>query len=173
MPPTVVLVTFYSRRGATEKLAHAAAVGAVQGRAAIRLRRIPDVGADAALERFPESGAELERMRKEYVAPREADVLAADALIFGSPADVDAASPEWASYMELLGRLQADGKLAGKVGVAIPNGPAFDSFASAIRRLGLRALTADGSGAAGTDDVTRAVALGREVVSAVQERKTT
>jgi len=37
-----VVVVFYSRTGSTERLALAAAVGAVQGRALIRLRRLPD-----------------------------------------------------------------------------------------------------------------------------------
>ena len=37
-----IVVTFYSLHGLTEKLALAAAVGAVQGRANIRLRRLPD-----------------------------------------------------------------------------------------------------------------------------------
>ena len=42
MSQPIVLVIFYSRCGSTEKLALAAAVGAVQSRAAIRLRRVAD-----------------------------------------------------------------------------------------------------------------------------------
>ena len=70
-----VLVIFSSSSGRTEKLALAAAVGAVQARANIRLRRLPD---DSA-----ESGADLARMRREYVPPTQADTLWADAIIVG------------------------------------------------------------------------------------------
>ena len=67
-----VLVIFESRSGTTETVALAAGVGAVQARANIRLRRLPD--------HSKESSETLERMRREYVAPTAADVLWADAV---------------------------------------------------------------------------------------------
>ena len=70
-----VLVIFESCSGTTEKLALAAAVGAVQARANIRMRRMPD--------NSPESGETLSRMRREYVAPTPADTAWADAVIIG------------------------------------------------------------------------------------------
>src|SRR5262245_48689833 len=76
MSPVNVLVIFYSRSGATEKLALAAAVGAVQARASIRLRRLPDPD-----ESVSSSEEALVRMRKEYVPPAEPDVKWADAII--------------------------------------------------------------------------------------------
>src|SRR5262249_15624328 len=76
--PVNVLVIFSSNCGKTEKLALAAAVGAVQARANIRLRRLTDSGED-----IPECIATLTRMRKEYVPPKEADVIWADAVIIG------------------------------------------------------------------------------------------
>ncbi len=159
-----VLVTFYSRAGATEALAHAAAVGAVQARALIRLRRVADLDPEATLARYPASAESLRRMSREYVVPKEADVLAADALIVGSPADVDAASAEWSPYFELLSRLGADGKLAGKVAAVIPNGAASDLFSAALVRAGLTVVPPP----AGTRDVDGAIALGRAVVSAAR-----
>jgi hypothetical protein len=57
----------------TEKLALAAAVGAVQARANIRMRRLPDNSA--------EINETLARMRREYVAPMPADAIWADAVI--------------------------------------------------------------------------------------------
>ena len=78
--PARVLVVFYSRCGETEKLALAAAVRAVQARANIRLRRLPDV---------TESGdckEETARMKKEYVAPAEADIEWAESISFRSAA---------------------------------------------------------------------------------------
>ena len=87
-----VLVIFDSCSGTTETLALAAGVGAVQARANIRLRRLPD--------NSPESNETLARMRREYVPPTPADVLWADAVIIGmnrkvcgtidSPADATA-----------------------------------------------------------------------------------
>ena len=73
-----VLVIFSSCSGATEKLALAAAVGAVQGRANIRMRRMPD-----SCEDRPEYREALTRMRREYVPPTQADTLWADAVIVG------------------------------------------------------------------------------------------
>jgi NAD(P)H dehydrogenase (quinone) len=78
MSPVNVLVIFYSRTGSTEALALAAAVGAVQARANIRLRRLPDPPEDHS-----SSGEALTRMRKEYVPPTQADTLWADAVIVG------------------------------------------------------------------------------------------
>jgi hypothetical protein len=86
-----VLVIFSSCDGATEKLALAAAVGAVQARASIRLRRLPDQSS--------ENGEELIRMRREYVPPTARDTAWADAVIIalnrkvsGRALDVDQAT---------------------------------------------------------------------------------
>ena len=68
-----VLVIFSSCDGATEKLALAAAVGAVQARANIRLRRLPDQSSG--------NGEDLIRMRREYVPPTGSDAAWADAVI--------------------------------------------------------------------------------------------
>jgi hypothetical protein len=76
--PVNVLVIFYSCCGQTEKLALAAAVGAVQARASIRMRRLTDRGED-----IPECKETLARMRREYVPPTPADTLWADAVIIG------------------------------------------------------------------------------------------
>src|SRR5262245_25371335 len=73
-----VLVIFYSCCGKTEKLALAAAVGAVQARASIRLRRLTDSG-----EEIPECSETLKRTRKEYVPPTPADAVWADAVFVG------------------------------------------------------------------------------------------
>jgi hypothetical protein len=73
-----VLVVFYSCSGVTEKLALAAAVGAVQARGSIRMRRLTDSGED-----IPECRDSLARMRREYVPPTPADVTWADAVVVG------------------------------------------------------------------------------------------
>jgi multimeric flavodoxin WrbA len=174
MSITTVVVTFYSRGGSTESLAHAAAVGAVQARALIRLRRMPDADEAAIVERLVDCRDSLRRMHREYVAPREADVLAAHALVIGSPADLDPSSPEWAAFVDLLRQLQAEGKLAGKVAAVIATGPSSDAFATVVRQLGFATITeADIDASGEMDDVGRAVALGRKAALAAQAAKST
>src|SRR3989442_5933030 len=102
MSPVEVLIIFHSRCGSTEKLALAAAVGAVQARANIRFRRLPDIGDIDGLADSPECRKALDRMRKEYVAPNEADVLRADALIFVAPAAFRSVSAEWTEHLDLI-----------------------------------------------------------------------
>ncbi len=75
MTPVNVLVIFASRSGRTETLALAAAVGAVQARANIRLRRLPGSLASASHNEI------LARMQREYVPPASADAIWADAVI--------------------------------------------------------------------------------------------
>ena len=105
MDPTRVLVVFYSRCGTTEKLALAAAVGAVQARANIRLRRLPDSAASSSAAETPECQQELIRMRKEYIGPKEADLLWAQGIISILPPDLITTAPECIEYFDLLKRL--------------------------------------------------------------------
>ena len=104
--PARVLVVFYSWCGSTEKLALAAAVRAVQARANIRLRRLPDVTESA------ECKEETARMKKEYVAPAEADIQWAESISFHLPSGMDRSAPECASFLSLVESLNAEGKLA-------------------------------------------------------------
>jgi hypothetical protein len=112
MSQPIVLVTFSCQTGDTERLALSAAVGAVQARALIRLRRIPDVDQGS-------QNTEVVRMRKEYVAPAEADVLGADALILAASADANVLSAPWQEFLNLLLRLGSEGRLGRKVGASI------------------------------------------------------
>ena len=116
MPSSNVLIVFYSRCGSTEKLAATAAVGAVQARAAIRLRRIPD--ADSHDDAGDCEDA-ISRMRREYVAPAERDLVWSDAIVFAAPDKGGARSGDWKSCLTLLGRLRDEGKLDGKLAVVL------------------------------------------------------
>jgi hypothetical protein len=98
-----VLVVFYSRLGSTERLALAAAVGAVQGRANIRLRRVADAADEGTIASVPGWLENRDRMNREYVTPREADVGWADAILVG----ITAGSPEAAVWSEWLKTLRA------------------------------------------------------------------
>lgn len=161
--PITVVVTFYSREGETERLAHAAAVGAVQARALIRLRRVGDAASVA------QAGDALRRMHREYVVPREADIVAADALVIASRPDVDASAPEWSPFVELLERLHAEGRLAGKTAAVVDTGASAASFRALVNRLGLATPPDDGGGE--PDAMNRAVALGRVVAGLADSRR--
>src|SRR5580658_7147113 len=109
------LVTFSSRTGETERLALAAALGAVQARSLIRLRWLRENVDDRTVDSVPEWRENRARMAKEYIAPREIDFLWADVLVLGMPARDGGSSPEWKSYLDALQVLESAGKLHGKV----------------------------------------------------------
>jgi NAD(P)H dehydrogenase (quinone) len=76
-----VVVIFYSRYGQAEALALAAAVGAIQARGNVRIRKIPEIAAQAAIEADPRWRENLDRMTQEYIAPRDLDLEWADVLV--------------------------------------------------------------------------------------------
>ena len=106
-----VLIVFYSRNGVTEKLALAAAVGAVQGRAAIRLRRLPPMPDDQAGDDQPEWHENRRRMELDYVAPKEADAVWANAIIVGAPARLRTSSSVLKQYADSLADIGAQAKM--------------------------------------------------------------
>ena len=140
-PPAAVVV-FTSRCGATETIAHAAAVGIVNARALPRLRRLADDGRPAPAE----CGDTLRRMQKEYVPPAEADIARSPALIVVPSAGMTAASAEWQPFIALLDRLASAGTLAGKTGAVIDPGDsqAVASFSAALADRGVAVIGAEG-----------------------------
>ena len=157
----IVLVIFYCRDGETEKLALAAAVGAVQKRADIRLRRLPDTSEPA------EAGDDFKRMRKEYIPPAERDILLADAVVFAASSRDGSGFPEWTHLFGLLGRMRDEGKLEGKAAGAVSDESAtLVSFSSALLNLGF--VTAPvGVG----EPVDRSTAQGRRVAAVARSLK--
>lgn len=81
-----MLVIFSCEDGSVESLALAAAVGAVQGRALIRLRRVPDPDATPTQE--------TPRLCRDYVAPREGDGQWADGVVLAVPAHLRGQLPD-------------------------------------------------------------------------------
>jgi hypothetical protein len=111
MPQPIVLIIFSCNTGDTEKLALSAAVGAIQARALIRLRRLQDPDSSETTET-------LSRMRKEYVPPTDKDILGADVVILVSNATADCSTNPWQSLVALLRKLHAEKMLEGKVRAA-------------------------------------------------------
>jgi len=104
-------------------LALAAGVGAVQGRANIRLRRIPD--------------SVDEPTNPEYIAPRESDALWADAILAGMPAGPCSLSTGFERYFDSLKALRDRGELQAKIGASFTHGFAADALIAAMHRAGL------------------------------------
>jgi hypothetical protein len=148
-----VLVVFYSRRGETETLALAAGVGAIQARANIRLRRLTDLAEPETIQSDAEWSANLARMKKDYIAPREVDPSWADALILAAPRD---SSAEMERYLESAREL-FQGKLAAVLG----------GFGDAASRAGLTVVPAAGI----VQDRDSAVAYGRLVAETARSKK--
>jgi hypothetical protein len=102
-------------------------------------------------------------MQTEYVGPKEADVLAADALVVGLPPDIGPSASECAPFFDLLSKLSAEGKLSGKAAAAVGKGPALDAVNRVLAGSGLTVVTPGEP--AGMDDIERAKALGRQLVT--------
>jgi multimeric flavodoxin WrbA len=163
------LVTFSSRTGATEKLALAAALGAVQARSYIRLRWLREDVDDQTIDRVPGWRENRDRMAKEYIAPREIDFLWADVLVVGMPARDGVSSPELESYLDGLKAVQSAGKLHGKVGTAFSAESSLVSICSVLDRLDLIVVPPEIG--AGGNAVESARLHGRRVTEIARELK--
>jgi NAD(P)H dehydrogenase (quinone) len=104
-----VLVVFYSRYGKAERLALAAGLGAIQAKANIRLRRVPDIADEASIAADSAWMENRERMKLDYVPPRPDDAPWADVIILTTPMD---SSAEIDRY---LASLHAQGPYPGKI----------------------------------------------------------
>jgi hypothetical protein len=82
-----VLIVFYSRYGNAERIALAAGVGAIQARANIRLRRVTDQADAKTIDATPAWRENLDRMNRDYVAPRPTDPPWADVIVLATPSD--------------------------------------------------------------------------------------
>ena len=109
------LVVFYSRYGAAERLALAAGVGALQARANIRLRRLADDADPDTIQQDAAWRQGLDRMHRDYVTPRPADPLWADAIVLVTPAD----SPR--QMHAFLEGLRSGDSMSGRIAAPLPS----------------------------------------------------
>jgi NAD(P)H dehydrogenase (quinone) len=171
-----VLVTFWSRTGSTERLALAAALGAVQAKANIRLRWLREPALQQDADSIPEWRENRARMEKEYVAPREADLVWADATFLGIPVNLSVAAPELRSYLELMASLHQGGKLGCKVGAAFlsaasPAGQTDSLLAALYASLAQFSLILVPPGEESADPLKTARLHGRRVAEVVRALK--
>jgi|SRR5215510_2267104 len=111
-----VLVVFYSRHGVTEKLALAAGLGAIQAKANIRLRRAADIADRQTIDANASWKENLDRMNRDYVAPRPADPVWADVIVLATSPQ---SSGEIEQYCALLG---SDRAHAHKIAAPLASG---------------------------------------------------
>lgn len=145
--PVHVVVAFGPASPETESVASAAAVGAVQARGAIRLRRFGGFGVGN-----PE---DIERLDREYVRPTRGDFEWADALIV-----VNGGDTAWPLLLERLGGV------VPTVGVILSNPTAPVELIAALRDRGVTLLSIPDDAPPGRH---RALLAGRWIVMSVRE----
>jgi NAD(P)H dehydrogenase (quinone) len=105
-----VLIVFYSRYGNAERIALAAGVGAIQARANIRLRRVADQADAQTIDATPAWRENLDRMNRDYVAPRPTDPPWADVIVLATPSDTCAEIESFCATLPSLAPMS--GKIA-------------------------------------------------------------
>ena len=159
------LVVFYSRYGATEKLALAAGLGAIQADANIRLRRIAD-GADApTIAADVQWKKNLDRMNRDYVAPRPADPVWADVIILATPAE---SSSEVESYVASLSSL---GSMNGKLAAPLAPGNREAALKPIYSAAACCGLIVTPCGESSDDPIATATSFGQHVTEMARALK--
>lgn len=152
-----VLVVFYSRFGDTERLALAAGVGAIQQRASIRLRRVADLADVATIAANPAWSQNLDRMTRDYIAPRDADPAWADVIILATPGN----SP--LEMLEFVRRLRSVEGLSGKIAAPLATGDNEEALRSLYAEAACVGLIVVPASLGAEDAITRARACGSRV----------
>ncbi|MCP2262214.1 NAD(P)H dehydrogenase (quinone) [Streptoalloteichus tenebrarius] len=112
--PVKVAVVYYSSTGSTHALAEAVAEGAEKAGAEVRLLRVAELAPAEAI-------ASNEAWQKHHEATQDvpvatpADMEWADAVVFGTPTRFGNVASQLKQFLDTLGGLWAQGKLADKV----------------------------------------------------------
>ncbi|WP_406691427.1 NAD(P)H:quinone oxidoreductase [Saccharopolyspora sp. ID03-671] len=109
-----VSVIYYSSTGIGAEIANTLVAEAEAAGAEVRLRRVPELAPDAAIDSNPAWRANVEATRSVPEATAE-DAVWADAVIFGSPTRFGNIAAQLKQYIDTLGGQWAQGKLADKV----------------------------------------------------------
>ncbi|MEB3369123.1 NAD(P)H:quinone oxidoreductase [Saccharopolyspora mangrovi] len=109
-----VSVIYYSSTGIGAEIANTLVAEAEAAGAEVRLRRVPELAPDAAIDANPAWRANVEATRSVPEATA-ADAVWADAVIFGSPTRFGNIAAQLKQYIDTLGGQWAQGQLADKV----------------------------------------------------------
>ncbi|MFJ5828245.1 NAD(P)H:quinone oxidoreductase [Streptomyces sp. NPDC093089] len=112
-----VAVIYYSATGSVHRLAQAVAEGAEKAGAEVRLRRVPELAPDAAIDSNPAWRAHVDATGDVEVATLD-DLEWADAYAFGSPTRFGNVSAQLKQYIDTSGGLWQQGVMADKPATA-------------------------------------------------------
>ncbi|MDN3241072.1 NAD(P)H:quinone oxidoreductase [Glycomyces tritici] len=112
--PVKVTVAFYSATGNVTGLARAIAAAAEKAGAEVRLRRVAELAPQAAIDSNP-AWAENVKNIADIAEVTPDDVDWADAVFLGSPTRFGNVASQLKQFIDTLGGLWFQGKLAGKV----------------------------------------------------------
>src|SRR5512138_932403 len=160
-----VLVVFYSKHGATEKLALAAGLGAIQARGNIRLRRVADLADHQTIDANASWRENVDRMSRDYVAPRPADPVWADVIVLSTPRDSCA---EIEGYCSLLA---AGNGMAGKIAAPIATGDDDAGLRSIYGAAACAGFIVAPPPKSGPDPLATARAFGQQVTNMARALK--
>lgn len=112
--PVKVTVVYYSQTGNVTQLARQIAAGAEKAGAEVRLRRVAELAPQEAIDSNEQWAANIQASADIAEATTD-DVDWADAVIMGSPTRFGNVSSQLKQYIDTLGGLWFQGKLADKV----------------------------------------------------------
>ncbi|MFD7662834.1 NAD(P)H:quinone oxidoreductase [Streptomyces sp. NPDC059788] len=113
-PAVRLAVVYYSSTGTVTALAKAVANAAEKAGADVRLRKAAELAPQAAVDSNP-AWAENLRATADIAEASPEDMLWADAVIFGSPTRYGNVASQLKQFIDTLGGLWQQGKLADKV----------------------------------------------------------
>ncbi|WP_314614515.1 NAD(P)H:quinone oxidoreductase [Streptomyces stackebrandtii] len=112
-----VAVIYYSATGAVHQLAQAVAEGAEKAGAEVRLRRVPELAPDAAIDANPAWRAHVDATGDVEIATLD-DLEWADAYALGSPTRFGNVAAQLKQYVDTSGGLWQRGVMADKAATA-------------------------------------------------------
>lgn len=108
-----VAVIYYSATGNVHRLAQAIAAGAEDAGAEVRLRRVPELAPDPAIDANPAWRQHVDAVRDVPIATLD-DLSWADAYALGSPTRFGNIAAQLKQFIDTTGGLWQQGVLAGK-----------------------------------------------------------
>jgi len=114
LEPANIAVIYYSATGTVHELAESICAGAEEAGAKVKMLKVTELVPEAAIASNPARAEHAAATRDVPVATAE-DVEWADAVVFGSPTHFGNVSSQLKLFIDTLGSLWAQGKLANKV----------------------------------------------------------
>jgi NAD(P)H dehydrogenase (quinone) len=118
MEPIRVAVVYYSTYGTNDAMAEAAAEAARNAGAEVRLRRVRETAPEEVVEAQEAWADQAEEMSHIEEATPD-DLVWADAFIFSAPTRYGGAASQMRAFIDTLGPIWQEGKLADKVVTAM------------------------------------------------------